>query len=240
MPQLFTCGDGHLGAASQDPPEPTAETPSALWRLKSMMGSNAPSVVEDSAAADVTAGELDANATDEDGAPDHESVTVDEGTVAASPISEAGTDEMPHAAAPEPAGSNEVVPSDATPGDLPDDAIPTDDVHIAQPADWRDAVAAFRAAVGQAQEEAETQLLAVVELVRKETSEQHAAELAQLTEEADTRQERAVAKARVAAEAESARVCDEMERQYLDDLQRAGNAVVESFEALTVRIQEEA
>ena len=147
---------------------------------------------------------------------------------------------MRRAAAPEPAGADEVVPSRATPSDLQDGAIPTDGVPIAPTADGRDAIAAFRAAVGQAQEQAETQLLAVVELVRQESSEAHAAELAQVTEAADTRREQAVAEARAAAAAESARALEERERHYDRESRQARDDMQAEIAAAIDQVRREA
>ncbi len=166
MPRLFLVSDKE---SPQDSPEPTVETPSALWRLGSMLETAAQSVVGPAPAVDAAADELDPDTNNEDRDPAYESASSGDGTVTASPTSEEETDEMRRAVAPNPTESNEVVSSDAVAGDLPDGAIrAAAGVRIGRTGDRSDAVASFRSAVGQAEEEAETQLLAFVECVRKE------------------------------------------------------------------------
>ena len=73
--------------------------------------------------------------------------------------------------------------------------------------DQRAGVAAFQAAVSEAQQQAEAQLKAAFEQVRQEEAKRHAADVA--------------------------RVREELARQNEDDLQLARNAAVDSINALT-------
>jgi ribosomal protein S21 len=73
--------------------------------------------------------------------------------------------------------------------------------------DQRAGVAAFQAAVSEAQQQAEAQLRAAFEQVRQEEAKRHAADVA--------------------------RVREELARQNEDDLQLARNAAVDSINALT-------
>ena len=82
--------------------------------------------------------------------------------------------------------------------------LETDD---ADQAGQRGTMAAFQAAMSEALQEAETQLSAIIERVRKEAADEHTAEFA--------------------------RVREELERQHADDLERARINVVESFKTLT-------
>ena len=122
--------------------------------------------------------------------------------------------------------SSAVVVSDAVAGELPDAlAISSDSVPIAQTTHRRDAVAAFRLMVHQAQEVAETQLQAVIGVVRNETSERHAADLAQVAEDAEHRAEQAVLGARAAAEADGARLREEIDQRHAQELRHAQDNV---------------
>ena len=185
-----------------DEPEPTMETPSALNRLQSMLGPNALSVVEDAPA-------VDADIDDAGGVPDDESVTSGDETVAPSPTAEEGADDMSRVAASEPPESSAVVPSDAATGEQ------------TRP----DTVAVFQATVRQAQQKVETQLLAVVEQVRNETSERHAADLARVVDEANHRAEIAVLGARTAAEADWERLREEIDQRHAQALRHAQDNV---------------
>ena len=220
MPQLFKIVDEDLGTPSpEDPSAATMETPSALGRLQSMLGPKAVSVVEDAPA-------VDADANDAGGVPDDDSFAAGDGTVAPSPTSEEGADDMHRVAVSEPPESSAAVVSDAVAGALPDAlAIPTDSVPIAQTTHRRDAVAAFRLMVHQAQEVAETQLQAVIGVVRNETSERHAADLARVAEDAERRAEQAVLGARAAAEADGARLREESDRRHAQELRHAQDNV---------------
>ena len=100
--------------------------------------------------------------------------------------------------------------------------------HAGQPA----AVAAFQAEVSEARQAAETQLMAVVERIRKEAADQHTAELARVGE----RHAEELRQARTNLEAEVTRHAAELARmreKLDDDLQQARSVVVESFKALT-------
>ena len=129
--------------------------------------------------------------------------------------------------------------------------IPTLEVDDADQAGQRAADTAFQAALSEAQQKAKTQLTAVVERIRTEAAERHAADLARVIDRhaEELRQARDNVEAEVTAAiervrqeegerhaAEFARVREELERQYADDLQRSRTAVVESFEALTESI----
>ena len=131
--------------------------------------------------------------------------------------------------------------------------IPTQEVDDADQAGQRAAAAAFQAAVSEAQQEAETQLRAVIERIRKEAADQQTAELARVTDRhaEELRQARDSLEAEVTAAiervrqeeakrhaAEFVRVREELERQHADDLQRAQTAVVESFKALAGSVLE--
>lgn len=110
-------------------------------------------------------------------------------------------------------------------------------------------VAAFQVAVSEARQEAETQLQAVVERVRKDAAEAHAAEIDRVTaRHADELQQtRATVEAEVTERvqqeesgrhaAELTRVLEVLEQRYAADLQSARSAAVESFKALTGSIQ---
>lgn len=110
------------------------------------------------------------------------------------------------------------------------------------------AIAAFRNAVSEACEEAETQLASVVEKIREAEAEEHAAELAQIVDRhaAELRQTREAVEVEVARRVreeesqryttELSRVREELERRYADDLQKAQTAVVDSLKGLTRNI----
>ena len=110
-------------------------------------------------------------------------------------------------------------------------------------------MAAFQVAVSEARQEAETQLQAVVERVRKDAAEAHAAEIDRVTaRHADELQQtRATVEAEVTERvqqeesgrhaAELTRVLEVLEQRYAADLQSARSAAVESFKALTGSIQ---
>ena len=74
-------------------------------------------------------------------------------------------------------------------------------------ADQRAGVAAFRAAIGEAQRNAESQLRAALDRVKQEEAKRHAAEIT--------------------------RVREELERQHADDLECARSAALDSINALT-------
>lgn len=110
-------------------------------------------------------------------------------------------------------------------------------------------VAAFQVAVSEARQEAEAQLQAVVERVRRDAAEEHAAEIDRVTERHadELRQTRADVAAEVTERvqqeearrhaAELTRVLGELEQRYAADLQCARSAAVESFKELTGAIQ---
>ena len=112
------------------------------------------------------------------------------------------------------------------------------------------AVTAFQAAVSEAQQEAERQLAAIVERVRRAAAEQHTADIFQITgrHAEELRQIRETVETEVTERvqqeettrhaAELARMSAELERQHADDLQRARSAAVDSFKALTSSIMQ--
>ena len=114
----------------------------------------------------------------------------------------------------------------------------------------RVAVTAFQAAVSEAQQEAERQLAAIVERVRRAAAEQHTADIFQITgrHAEELRQIRETVETEVTERvrqeettrhaAELARMSAELERQHADDLQRARSAAVDSFKALTSSIMQ--
>ena len=108
----------------------------------------------------------------------------------------------------------------------------------------RVAVTAFQAAVSEAQQEAERQLAAIVEGVRKAAAEQHTADIFQITgrHAEELRQIRETVETEVTERVQqegAKRHAAELARisqQHVDDLQRARSAAVDSFTALTSSI----
>ena len=110
------------------------------------------------------------------------------------------------------------------------------------------AVAAFHVAVSEARKDAEAQLASAAERMRKSVVEEHAAEIGRLAERhaKELEQTHETTEAEVAQRVreeesqrlalEIARVRDELEQRYADDLQRAQAAVVDSFKGLTTSI----
>lgn len=113
-------------------------------------------------------------------------------------------------------------------------------------------LAAFQATLNAAQQEAETQLIAIAEQLWKTAAERHAAELARVTarhtEELRAARDHTAAEVASAVEhvrrdeaerhaGELAGLREELERTYAENLQRARIAVVQSFDALTGRAQ---
>ena len=152
------------------------------------------------------------DAHDEDGALDYESVGADDGKVAPDLPSGKEADENGHAVALESAESNETA---ATAG--------------------RDTVSAFQATVRQAQQKVENELLALVEQVRNEMSERHAADLARVAEEAEHRAEMAVLAARSAVEADRKRLREESDQRHATELRQVQENVRSEMMAATKR-----
>ena len=87
------------------------------------------------------------------------------------------------------------------------------------------AEAALTNSVREAQERAEIQLMKLVDRIRGEAAEQHQAEIARLTHDAEQRQERAVAEAREAVAAEAARAREDAGLRHEEALQQIRNEV---------------
>ena len=126
-----------------------------------------------------------------------------------------------------------------------DPGVLRSDIANEDQAGQRAEVIAFRAAVSEARQEAEKQLASVVEKTRKVAAEEHADEVAQIADRhaQELQQIRETIEAEVTKRvrheesqrhaAEVARMREEFERRYADDLQGAQAAVVDSFKSLT-------
>jgi hypothetical protein len=113
-----------------------------------------------------------------------------------------------------------------------------------------EAVAAFQDAVSEACVEAKTQLASVVATVREAAAEEHAAEISQIADRhaEELRQTRETVEAEVTRRvleeeslrhaAELARLRDELERRYADDLRKAQSAVIDSLKGITKDLSE--
>ena len=104
--------------------------------------------------------------------------------------------------------------------------------------------------MSEARKEAERHLASVVEKMRKAAAEKHAGEVAQLTDRhvKELQQTRETIEAEVTKRVRQeesqrhtvavARMREELERRYADDLQSAQAAVVDSFKSLTTNFSE--
>ena len=123
------------------------------------------------------------------------------------PVGESTPDPDPCQAA------NDVVADEAANG-----VVGSADRELVSQMDHSAAEAALKDSVREAQEQAETQLMALVDRIRQGEAERHEAELARVIDADQHRQAQAVAEARAAVEAEAGRVREEIESRHAEAL----------------------